>query len=108
VIYRYRVSSLNGADLYGPEFESFKEARKFAEVYASNRSSTVVLGPFEIERVGYLDYIGGTRRSWMRQRSRWVPWDPERGHTVRRPDFIWYEPFDPDRPALANSKGPAR
>jgi hypothetical protein len=41
---------------------------------------------FEIERV--LEVRPNTFRYWMRQRKRWVIWDPHKDAEARRPDFV--------------------
>lgn len=105
MIYRYQAVTCNGHGLHGREFERFADAREHAERCA-NRDSTVALGPFEVHRIGYVNHVGGARRYWMRQGSRWVPWDHKRDHAVRKPDYLWYEPFDPARPATRDSRLP--
>lgn len=102
MIYRYQVATHNGAGVHGPEYGKFSQARERA-VAEANRRSTVVLGPFEVERIGYVERIGGPRRYWMRRGARWVSWDAHKDHTVRRPDFLVYEPFDPAAPNDAAS-----
>jgi hypothetical protein len=95
--YRYEVVSCNGHGVHGPQFKRFRDARAHAQRIVENRPTTVVLGPYEIQRVEYVEVVGGSRRYSMRQRSRWVPWSHKRDHTVRKPDYLWYEPFDPAR-----------
>lgn len=82
--YRYRVVSNNGAGVYGHETGRLARAKEHAEELAGAWPEN---GPFEIERLLYLP--DGGRRYWVRQRSRWVPWDSRRNAEARQPDWVW-------------------
>lgn len=64
-------------------------SRKLADAraMASRIAKEYDWGPVEIERVEHLD--GGSVRYWMRQRKRWVLWNPRRDVEDRQPDWLW-------------------
>ncbi len=80
-IYFYRVVASNGHGVYS-ESATLAAAKRLAEQIAKRG-----YGPYEIERVEYLD--GGARRYWMRQRSRWVPWVAGSSIEKRQPDWVY-------------------
>lgn len=85
--YMYRVVTSNGAGVFS-EHRRCADARAAAQARAdAERDRRVRLGPYEIERVELRDY--GGHRYWMRRRSQWVLWDPNKDETVRRPDWIY-------------------
>jgi len=86
-VYTYSVVSHNGSGVMASGFKRCADAKRAAERIAA-RESTVKLGPFEIERV---EHIGSARRYWMRQRSRWVLWNPHADIEDRKPDWIYVE-----------------
>lgn len=83
-VYTYRAVSSNGAGSYGGDQRTVAAAKARAEAQAAAWPEH---GPFEVERVEHLP--GGGRRYWMRQRSRWVLWNPHADADVRQPDWRW-------------------
>lgn len=89
--YTYCVVTSNGAGVHSRDHGSCAGAKAAAKRLAErDATQRVKFGPFEIERVEHVNGSGG-RRYWMRQRGRWVPWDPNRDATVRQPDWIYGE-----------------
>lgn len=85
--YTYSVVSHNGAGVMAKGFTRCADAKRAAERLAErDAASRVKLGPFEIERI---EHLGHGRRYWMRQRSRWVPWNPRRDMDARNPDWAY-------------------
>ena len=91
--YVYHVVTTNGHGVHSREFKRCAEAKATAQRCAeAEAESPVKLGPFEIERVQLC--AGGSRRYWMRRRSRWVLWDSAQNIDARRPDWRWPEAVD--------------
>jgi hypothetical protein len=84
--YEYRVVTANGAGVFGTWHKSLGKAKAAAVRLAEQQMEQhVKFGPFEIERS--LQLSSG-RCYWMRQRKRWILWDPHKDSDARNPDFL--------------------